>query len=347
MDSMKTLVFTGGHHTGALEAAKMLKGKGWNIVWFGHRHAAWGDKSDSAEYREVTAGGIKFYNLLAGKFHKTYNPIKLIRIPWGFLQASYLLFKIKPAGIVSFGGYLAVPTVIMGWLLGIPGLTHEQTVTQGWANKLISKFVKKVAVTWPENLKDYGVKGILMGLPLRKEILEAKKSKLKRPLLFITGGKQGAHVINEAVFSALPHLDFEILHQTGNNSEYKDFAKAKMIKSANYKCVEYLNAGDQIQALVDAEVVISRSGAHITYELGYLGKKCVLIPIPWVSHNEQYKNAQILENAGMAVILNQNQLTSENLLLAINQAQKLKPKSLDLITDASQRMVNLCEEYFG
>ena len=60
----KTLVFTGGHHTGALEVAKMLKDKGWNIAWFGHRHSAWGDRSDSAEYKEVTADGIKFYNFL-------------------------------------------------------------------------------------------------------------------------------------------------------------------------------------------------------------------------------------------------------------------------------------------
>ena len=344
---MKTLVFTGGHHTGALEVAKMLKDKGWSIVWFGHKHSMWNDTSHSSEYKEVTEENIEFHDLLAGKFHKTYNPLKLIRIPWGFLQAFFLLLKTRPSGIVSFGGYLAVPTVITGWILGIPSITHEQTITQGWANKLISTFVKKVAVTWPESMKNYDNKAVLIGLPLRKEILEAKKNILKKPLLFITGGKQGAHVINDTVFSALLNIKYDILHQTGNNSEYGDFDKAKKINLSNYKCVDFLNAKKQAQALIDADVVVSRAGAHAVYELGFLKKKCVLIPIPWVSHNEQYKNAQILEKAGMAVILNQNQLTSENLLLAINQAQKLKPKSLDLITNASQRMVNLCEEYFG
>ena len=174
---MKTLVFTGGHHTGALEVARALREKGWKIVWFGHRHAAWGDTSDSAEYRDVTSEDIKFYDLLAGKFHKTYNPLKLIRIPWGFIQALCLLLLLNPDGIVSFGGYLAVPTVIMGWLLGIPSITHEQTVTQGWANKLISKFAKKIALTWP------GGNGIVVGLPLRKEILEAKPKIHKKPLV--------------------------------------------------------------------------------------------------------------------------------------------------------------------
>ena len=140
---MKTLVFTGGHHTGALEVAKALKEKGWNTVWFGHKHSMWNDTSHSSEYREVTESGIVFYKLLAGKFHHTYNPLKLIRIPFGFIQALCLLLLLKPAGIVSFGGYLAVPTVIMGWLLGIPSITHEQTVTQGWANKLIALFAKR------------------------------------------------------------------------------------------------------------------------------------------------------------------------------------------------------------
>ncbi len=344
---MKTLVFTGGHHTGALEVAKELKNKGWKIVWFGHRHSAWGDTSDSAEYKEVTAENIKFYNLLAGKFHKTFNPLKLIRIPWGFIHACYLLLLLKPRGIVSFGGYLAVPTVIMGWVMGIPSVTHEQTITQGWANKLISKFVIKIAVTWKESIKNYDNKAVQIGLPLRPEILKVKKRITKRPLLFITGGKQGSHVINEAVFAALPNLKYDILHQTGNNSEFGDFEKAKAIKLSNYKCVDYLNASEQIQALVDADVVISRSGAHIIYELGYLGKKCVLIPIPWVSHNEQYKNALVLQQAGMAIILTQDKLNDRSLIDTIEDAKKLEPKKLILPRDASQKMANLCESYFG
>ena len=339
---MRTLVFTGGHHTGALEVAKILKSRGWSIVWFGHRHSAWGDISDSAEYKDVTVEDIKFYDLLAGKFHKTFNPLKLIRIPFGFIQALLLLLLTKASGIVSFGGYLAVPTVIMGWLLGIPSITHEQTVTQGWANKLISHFVKQTALTWPGN------KGIVVGLPLRKEILEAKPKSHRKPLIFITGGKQGSHVLNTTVFKIIKDLpDYEILHQVGSNSEFDDLEKAKNIKSENYKYCDYLNSIDQAQALADAEVVISRSGAHIVYELGYLGKKCVFVPIPWASHNEQLKNAQILEKAGNAIILSQEKLDATTLIEAINKARKLNPKALELKTEATSEMVNLIEHEIG
>ena len=177
-ECVKRLVFTGGHHTSALEVAKALKGKGWDIVWFGHRHSMWGDKSDSAEYTEVTVAGIKFYDLRAGKFYRTFHPLKLIRIPFGFFRTFYYLLLLKPAGIVSFGGYLAVPTVLVGWLLGIPSITHEQTVVSGWANKFISLFVKKIAITWPDSVHHYPLhKSVVIGLPLRSEIIKIRKPK--------------------------------------------------------------------------------------------------------------------------------------------------------------------------
>ncbi len=341
----KKLVFTGGHHTSAMVVALELQKKGWEIVWFGHRHSMWGDQSDSAEYQDVTATGIKFYDLKAGKFYRTYNPLKLIRIPYGFIQALLLLLLQKPNGIVSFGGYLAVPTVICGWLLGIKSITHEQTVTTGWANKLIANFVSKVAVTWPESLKFYRKdKSILVGLPIRTEISSSKINKNSRPTIYITGGKQGAHVINEVIFAALSELtkSYNVIHQTGHS----DLEKSKLQKPKNYTSFDF-DSRNAVAALHQADIVVSRAGAHTVYELGLLGKKCVLIPIPWVSHHEQQANAEILQKAGLAVILPEVRLTEESLLGAISAARKLTPNPLPLPLDAAAKMVQLVEEQFA
>ncbi len=338
---MKRLVFTGGHHTSALEVAKALKDKGWQIVWFGHRHSMWGDESDSAEYKEVINAGIKFIDLKAGKFHRTFNPLKLIRIPFGFLQAFYYLLLHKPQGIVSFGGYLAVPTVLAGWLLGIPAVTHEQTVVSGWANKLISLFAKKVALAWPQSAAFYPKsKVVVTGLPIRPEI---KKSPEIKNLVYITGGKQGARVINEVVFRTLPQLfkEFKIIHQTG----YRDYDQAVKIKDPRYQPFNF-NSAQAISALNEAAVVVSRAGAHTIYELGYLGKPCILIPIPWVSHNEQLENAQILERNHQAIILPEYQLTPQSLISSIKQALQLKPHPLNLPTDAAEKLIQLIEQEF-
>ena len=344
---VRKLVFTGGHHTSALVVAKELQKKGWKILWFGHKHSMWADKSDSAEYREVTSAGIKFYDLHAGKFHRTFNPLKLARIPFGFLQSFWWLFKERPRGIVSFGGYLAVPTVIAGWILGIPAVTHEQTVTRGWANRVIGIFASKIALSWESSRKFYpSNKSEVVGLPVRPEILSMlseKTGKNSKPVIYVTGGKQGSQTINEVVFSSLSMLArYHIIHQTGN----LDYQKALSLESPVYEVFDF-DSKKAVSSMYRADVVVSRAGAHTVYELGLLGKKCVLIPIPWVSHQEQEKNAQMLVDAGNAVILSESQLSSETLLASIEEASKLKPSKLALPTDARSQMVSLIESVFG
>lgn len=343
---MKTLVFTGGHHTGALEVAKRLRDSGWHIVWFGHRHSLWGEKADSGEYREVTAAGIRFVDLKAGKFYRTFHPLKLIRIPWGFLQSFYYLLLLKPVGIVSFGGYLAVPTVIAGWLLGISAIIHEQTVAAGWANRLISHFAKKIAVTWPQSVANYPKsKVVVTGLPLREDIKKIRNQKLEiRNSIYITGGKQGSRAINDVVFALPSQLlkKYTVFHQTG----FADFPKAQQIKHPNYHPFDF-SSPQAISALSQSEIIISRSGAHIVYELGFLGKKCVLIPIPHTSHDEQYLNAKLLVDHGLAIILPQSKLSPQSLLDAIDTAKKLTPRKIDLNADAADKLIQLIKHHFS
>ncbi|HJZ05797.1 hypothetical protein A2634_03850 [Candidatus Amesbacteria bacterium RIFCSPHIGHO2_01_FULL_48_32] len=345
------LVFTGGHHTSALEVAKSLQKQGYFIIWFGHRHSMWGDQANSAEYLEVTSQGVPFYDLQAGKFYHTFHPLKLLRLPWGFIQAFYWLAKIHPKGIVSFGGYLAVPTVICGWLLGIPSITHEQTPVFGWANSLIALFVKKIALTWPQSLSHYPKsKAVLTGLPIRPEILKIAKNKLSTSHLalrtiYITGGKQGSHILNQTVFDSRDRLlsDYKIIHQTGSHSHVSDFETAASIRHSSYSYFDY-DSQKAVQALRSADVVVSRAGAHTTYELGLLGKRCVLIPLPYTSNDEQIANAKILESANLAVILPQEQLQSDSLISAIESAMKLNPVKLNLPKDGLERLVQLIKQ---
>jgi UDP-N-acetylglucosamine--N-acetylmuramyl-(pentapeptide) pyrophosphoryl-undecaprenol N-acetylglucosamine transferase len=138
-----------------------------------------GDTNTTFEYREITSLGIPFYELHAGKVYKTLNIKRLLKVPYGFFQAFYLLLKIRPNVIVSFGGYLAVPAVVAGWFLGIPSLTHEQTVVSGYANKAVAFFVKKILITWPSSEKYYPKNKVeIVGLPLRKEIFEKKSNNI-------------------------------------------------------------------------------------------------------------------------------------------------------------------------
>lgn len=364
-ETNKKVVFVGGHHTTALAVIQSFlnsrKGFSAELFWIGHKYSMWGDKNESAEYKEVRALGIPFLSLSAGKFYRTYNPLKLIRIPFGFFQSLYYLLKIKPDLIVSFGGYLAVPVVFTGKLLGISSFTHEQTTGVGFANNFISKFATKIFLTWENslsNLKD--LKVVLVGLPLRKEIINPeklnedvglerfiKKSK-GHPLIYITGGKQGAHFINELIKKSLPMLpsDYFIIHQCGNSTVYNDFETLKGIKNDHYFVNDYFSAKETGMLFKYVSLVVGRSGANTVYELAACKKPAIFIPIPWVSHNEQRKNAEVLEAAGSAVILDQDKISPErfiealentisNLTILEKNAQKFSEK---IILNASEKI---------
>ena len=44
--------------------------------------------------------------------------------------------RFRPDVIFSTGGYVCVPPIVAGKLLGIPSLTHEQTALVGLANRI-------------------------------------------------------------------------------------------------------------------------------------------------------------------------------------------------------------------
>lgn len=344
------IVITGGHHTTAFAVIDELKKsvRHLDILWLGHKYSMPKDKAESAEFLSVTNRGIKFVDLKAGKFYRTYHPLRLLKIPLGFIQSFYYLVKYKPDLIFSFGGYLAVPVVLSGWLLRIPSVTHEQTATIGLANKTLFRFVKMIFISWPESEKYFPKKRtILTGNPLREAVFKKEKNvheKLARVLarskktIYITGGKQGSHIINGAVKSILFDLleNYNLISQCGSSTLYNDYAKLKELKTQlpqplrqRFVLKEYFTEAE-IGSVYDlCDLVVARAGANTVYEIAALGKVAIFIPIPWLPYDEQTQNAQILVKAASAEILPQENLTGEKLLEKIKEVfQNFKEYSL-------------------
>ncbi len=244
----------------------------------------------------------------------------------------YHLAKFRPDMIVSFGGYLAPPVVIAGWLLGIPSITHEQTSVSGLANRVVGRFSKKVFISWPASAKYFPEsKTVLTGLPLRKSIFlrdpDMFKFNNKLPTVYITGGKQGSHVINVAIAGKLAEFleMVNIIHQTGENTETGD---NEMLRAKRDLLPEKLKERYVIRDFVFeneigpvfgvSDIIISRAGAHIIYEILASGKPSILVPIPWSSHNEQLMNAKMVEQMGLGKVLEQKDLNSETLYGAVS-----------------------------
>ncbi|MBI2414695.1 glycosyltransferase [candidate division WWE3 bacterium] len=336
--SPKTLkiVITGGHHSSAMPVIEELKKYekknlvSLGITWIGHKHSLLNDKNTTLEYREITSLGIPFYELNAGKVYRNFNLKRLLKVPLGFIQAFFLLLKLKPTVILSFGGYLAVPIVVCGWLQGVPSLTHEQTIVSGYANKFIAKFVKKILISWPQSANYFDKDKIVeTGIPLRTEIFTPKSNNFvstnNLPTIYITTGKSGSHTINTIIGECLGEiLGFcNVIHQTGDYSKTNDFEQLEQIykklksfkNEASFKGIYFLRKfvlADEIgEAYSKANLVVGRAGAHTVAEILALRKIALLIPISWVSHNEQFENAKFAASCGLVQILEEKDLDSK------------------------------------
>lgn len=329
---MKILI-TGGHHTSSIPIIKELqnKHKDAKITFIGHKYNLKGNKNTTLEYRDITSMNIPFYNLTTGKFYKKVNLVNITKIIFGFFQSFILLLKIKPDIVLSFGGYLSVPVVIVAYFLRIKILVHEQTLVLGLANKIGSKFASKIFISWPQSQKYFNKdKTILTGIPIRPEIFKNTtnnfkiNSKLKT--IYITGGKSGSNIINKTILKILSNLleKYNVIHQCGDNSATNDYTilnkektKLKNTKGV-YHLVKFVDTKEIGEVFDKSDIVVSRSGAHTISELLILEKPSILIPISWSSHNEQYENAKLLKDNNLAEIINEKELNSNILASKID-----------------------------
>lgn len=341
---MKKILITGAHFTTAAAVIDQLKkNPNLDLVYIGRKTTREGDSSTSVESQILPRMGVKFIPIITGRLQRTftiYTIYSLAKIPIGFIQAFFILFREKPDVILSFGGYVAVPLVIWGWLFSIPIIIHEQTLVSGLANKISAAFADKICLSFKTEKYIDGERIILTGNPIRKEVLNcedkplpqdyqhiiktAKKESL--PIIFVTGGNQGSHIINLAVEKALPKLNKIccIIHQTGD-SKFKDFERLEKSNRDCYLVKKWI--GEEIGGVLNsADLVVSRAGANTLTELAYLAKPTLTVPIPYLYQDEQNKNADYFQKIGLVRILPQSKLSAESLTLNIKQMLANLPK---------------------
>ena len=148
------VAIVGGHLSPALAVAEKLKDQ--EVFYIGRKYTFEGDMGISLESQEMEKLNVPFFDLktarLQRKFTKHTLP-SLLKFPAGFIQAYKILIKIKPDVVLGFGGYLFLPVALAAKLLKIPVVVHEQTLEAGFTNKFVSKFAKKICLSWESSKK--------------------------------------------------------------------------------------------------------------------------------------------------------------------------------------------------
>jgi len=318
---------TGGHISPAVAVIQALRRRGLTLdaLWIGSKT---GFEADAAQEH-----GIRYVAIRTGKLRRYFSlatATDALRIPIGTAQSLTILRRHRPDVIFSTGGFVSVPTVAAGRLLGIPTLTHEQTATLGLATKINARVCDVVALSYngtetPRTGR--GARVVVTGNPVRPALFEGDRVQARRrfpltfelPLVYVTGGAQGAQALNQTVAQALPQLLMlvEIIHQCGPNEGNGDFERLRALhatlpQSIQRRYVPVERVGDELAHIYAATtLVVGRAGAGTVAELAALGLPAILVPLPGAP--EQLRNAEVLANAGAARIIPQDDLTAQRL----------------------------------
>lgn len=333
------ILICGGHLAPALAMIDSLRNQeNFRIFFIGRQHSFEDDDSISLEYETINKSKIPFYSISTGRLQRrfSFEAIKsLVKFPLGFIQSYRILKKIKPDIILSFGGYIALPACLAGFLNRIPVVTHEQTPILGLANRIISLFAKRMCLSF--NTTKYAKNTpqfIITGNPVRKSILNPRSEENINnwdkllPLLIILGGSSGSHVINQTMSKLVTRLvkQYRILHQCGNAYKDRDFNMLWSIKNSlpvkskrNYIILKHIDTQKLGNLYNQASLIIGRSGANTVMEIAYYKKPAILIPLSGGAMGEQKENAKLLRDLGSAIIIEQNNLTPQNLLSKIEE----------------------------
>lgn len=334
---MPKIVLTGGgtagHVTPNIALMDKLRQEGWMMDYVG--------SADGVEKNMIKEMHIPYHVIKSGKLRRYFswkNFLDPFNIVIGIAQAYQLLRSLKPDVVFSKGGFVAFPVVVGAWLNRIPVVAHESDITPGLANRLSFPFVSHICVTFAAAKKHFKhpSKVEVTGTPIRQELFHGKKEKgldfcgfkNQKPCLLVIGGSQGSAALNQCIRQTLEALTqrFQVIHVCGKGKVDTNF-----IDNKAYCQLEYAN-----QELADmfaaSDLIISRAGANTLYEILALGKPHVLIPLSHkVSRGDQVQNARYFKQQGISVVIDEEELTPETLMTAIDEVMATREARVEKI----------------
>jgi UDP-N-acetylglucosamine--N-acetylmuramyl-(pentapeptide) pyrophosphoryl-undecaprenol N-acetylglucosamine transferase len=282
---------------------------------------------DEYDREALSKNRITFIYCPAGKQRK-YRSIKNFfdgfKILYGFFVAVYKLYVLYPDVVFSKGGYTSVPVTLASFILRIPVVIHESDTKPGSANKLAAKFARYIAISFDETTSFFTGKNVaLTGIPLREEFTQSIGDPyavlgipITKPLLFITGGSQGAQRLNDLALESLDELlpAFTVLHQAGDlNAKNVEASAATLITDSSllesYFVKGSLTGTEMNAAMSASALIISRAGTGTIFEIAYKGKPSIVVPIPEAISHDQRTNAYSYARSGACSVLEEHNFT--------------------------------------
>lgn len=236
------------------------------------------------------------------------------------VKAVRLLSRLRPAVVVTVGGYAGFPAALAALLRRAPVVVVSYDAVPGAANRLIGRFARANAVAFPGS----GLpRATVTGPPVRARVLAVDRRPEGRALacgelgidprrlvVLATGGSLGARRVNEAVVSWCrawrDRTDVCVYHVAGDRDHAAIRALADAAGLSSGAGLDYRLTGYERRMpllLAASDLVVARAGASTVAELIALGIPSILVPLPGSPSDHQTKNAVRLVEAGAALMV--------------------------------------------
>ncbi|MCV0397847.1 MAG: undecaprenyldiphospho-muramoylpentapeptide beta-N-acetylglucosaminyltransferase [Rhizobiaceae bacterium] len=299
---------TGGHLFPAEALAHELIARGWSV------HLA----TDERAERYAGSFPAEAVHAIPSATIGGRDPVRLAKAFWrlwrGFRVASKVIQKLRPAAVVGFGGYPTLPPLFAASRRGLPTLIHEQNAVMGRANKALAPRVTAIAGGFLKPAGPFAAKIVETGNPVRQAVLDVADTPYDAPddkgpiRLLVFGGSQGARYFSDTVPEAVATLPEELRCRLSVVQQARAEDEARVAEryrelGVTAKVASFFS--DLPQHMADAHLVVARSGASTVLELSVIGRPALLVPLPHALDDDQGHNAQILVDAGAAVMRRQ------------------------------------------
>lgn len=335
---------TGGHVFPGLATARALRQRGHEVtVWLSGR---------SVEEAALPAWDGPVWRTGARPLCAAAVPAILASV----IRCARRLRHEQPDRLLAMGSYASLPPAVAARLCGVPLVLHEANAVPGKAVDWLSRLARVTAASFPDMESALpGRRVVLTGLPVRRELAAAKRAAGEEAgfTVFVTGGSQGAHAVNELSRDALCALradvpQLRVIHQSG----VADAAALQARYTAAGVSAEVMPfIRDMGAAYAAADVVVCRAGAVTCAELCLCGVPAILIPLPSAIRDHQRLNAATLVAAGGALLLAQQEATATSLADTLRELASDAPRRQTMaealrrlaVPDADIRLAELVE----
>ncbi len=348
---------TGGHVYPAISIANKIKEKHPNaeILFIGTRKGIESDIVPGEGYP------IKFItvNYLKRKI-SLHNIKSVVMLLKGMFEASRIIKDFRPDIVIGTGGFVCGPVVYVASKHGIKTIIHEQNVFPGLTNRILDKYVDRIALSFEEAKQFFKSKDklVVTGNPIRSDFFKVTEQeavmryggKSDKPLVLVVGGSGGAFKINNAVVEMLKKYrpkEFRVILATGErlyDRTVKSIRKPDLAE--NHEIVPYIN--DMPYALRACDLIVCSAGAITIAEITAVGKPAILIPKAHTAEDHQQHNADAMRNEGAAFVIYEDELNSkilnENIMKILGDKETLEHMGMAgkkrAIVDATDRIYN-------